>query len=89
MPGVKIGNGAIIGGGSVVTHSVEDYEIVAGCPAKHINWRFDEETRKQLLESEWWNLPDNVIKDNMSLFSPFNDITKDTKIINQLNKIKQ
>lgn len=39
LPGVSIGNGAIIGAGSVVTKSVRDYEIVAGNPARFIKER--------------------------------------------------
>ena len=39
LPGVKIGNGAIIGAGSVVTKNVEDFSIVAGNPAKLIRKR--------------------------------------------------
>ena len=89
MPGIHIGSGAIIGGGSVVTHSVQDYEIVAGCPAKHIGWRFEEDIINQLLNIRWWDFPDDVIKNNIDLFSPFNDITKDHEIINKLNEIKK
>ncbi len=42
MRGIKIGDGAIVGAGSVVTKDVEPYSIVAGVPAKHIRYRFDE-----------------------------------------------
>jgi acetyltransferase-like isoleucine patch superfamily enzyme len=54
LSGIKIGDGAVIGAGSVVTKDVEPYSIVAGVPAKHIRFRFDELTRTKLLESEWW-----------------------------------
>lgn len=39
LPGIKIGKGAIIGAGSVVTHNVEPYTIVAGSPAKLLRYR--------------------------------------------------
>jgi virginiamycin A acetyltransferase len=55
MPGVKIGNGAIIASGSVVSKDVPDYAIVAGNPAKLIRYRFDEPTIQKLLEISWWN----------------------------------
>ena len=42
MPGVRIGDGAVIGAGAIVTHDVAPYEIVAGCPAKHLGQRFPE-----------------------------------------------
>ncbi len=89
MPGVKIGTGAVIGAGSVVTHSVSPYEIVAGCPARHIDWRFDEESRNLLLQTKWWELSDEEIINNIDLFSPSNDITKDKNIINQLNSLQK
>jgi len=39
LPGVKVGNGSVIGAGSVVKHNVPDYAIVAGAPAKVIRYR--------------------------------------------------
>ena len=60
--GVTIGNGAVIGAGSVVTKNVDDYEIVAGNPARHIRYRFDEKTRQQLLHMAWWNWPTERIR---------------------------
>ncbi|PTE24806.1 acetyltransferase [Staphylococcus equorum] len=54
MDGVKVGNGAIIAAGSVVTKDISNYEIVGGVPAKLINKRFDEDTIKKLNASKWW-----------------------------------
>ncbi|MCD8518419.1 MAG: CatB-related O-acetyltransferase [Flavobacterium sp.] len=49
MPGVKIGDGAIIGTRAVVTKDVEPYTIVGGNPAKAIRKRFDDKTIEKLL----------------------------------------
>jgi virginiamycin A acetyltransferase len=57
LPGVKIGDGAIIGMESVVGSDVEPYTIVAGNPARMIRRRFDEELTGLMLNLKWWNLP--------------------------------
>ena len=59
----KIGNGAIIGAGSVVTKDVEPYSIVVGSPAKVIKYRFKKDTIELLEKSKWWELtPEELIK---------------------------
>jgi virginiamycin A acetyltransferase len=55
MPGVRIGDGAIIATASVVTRDVPPFAIVGGNPARLIRYRFDEETRQALEEIAWWN----------------------------------
>jgi len=62
LSGVNIGHGAVVASGAVVTKDVEPYSVVAGNPAKHLYWRFDEPTRKQLLESGWWNWSQEEIR---------------------------
>lgn len=54
-PGIKIGNGAVIGAYSVVTKDVPSYAIVAGNPAKFTSFRFSPDTIRALNEIEWWN----------------------------------
>lgn len=55
LPGVHIGDGAIIGLNSVVTRDVPPYTIVAGNPAKAVRKRFDDELIDLLLKLKWWN----------------------------------
>lgn len=57
LPGVHIGDGAIIGASSVVASDVEPYSIVAGNPAKQLRKRFDSELIAILLELKWWDKP--------------------------------
>lgn len=70
----KIGNGAVVGAGSVVTHDVEPYTIVAGNPAKTIRYRFSKEECSLLENSQWWELEPTVLikyyktMKNISLF---------------------
>ena len=55
MPGVKIGDGAIIATNSTVTKDVAPYAIVGGNPAKEIKKRFSDEDIEKLLELQWWD----------------------------------
>lgn len=57
MPGVKIGNGAIVAARSVVTRDVPAYGIVGGNPAKLIKKRFDDDTIIALQTLAWWDWP--------------------------------
>ena len=62
MSGVTIGDGAVVGSRAVVTKNVMPYSIVAGNPAKHIRFRFDEKVISELLLMAWWNWSDEIIK---------------------------
>ena len=55
LPGVHIGDGAIIGANSVVGSNVAPYTIVAGNPAKVLRKRFDDEMIDLLLQFRWWD----------------------------------
>ena len=55
MPGVQIGDGAIVAAKAIVTKDVLPYTIVGGNPAKQIRQRFPDEIIQHLLEIAWWN----------------------------------
>ena len=64
MPGVSIGNGAIIGANSVVTKNVPAYAVVVGVPAKILKYRFDDSVISKLLSDKWWDKkPEEVLND--------------------------
>lgn len=77
MPGVKIGNGAIIASKSVVTNDVPAYAVVGGNPAKIIKQRFDDKTINALLSIAWWDWSsdkitahlDAITQNNLDLLS--------------------
>lgn len=72
MPGVKIGDGAVIGTRALVTRDIEPYAVVGGNPAKVIRKRFDDRTIAMLLEMKWWDWPDARLKGAMSLLTSGN-----------------
>jgi len=55
LPGVTIGDGAIIGANSLITKDVPAYSIVGGNPAKVIKFRFPDEIINELEKLQWWN----------------------------------
>ena len=67
MPGVKIGDGAIIAAKSVVVNNVSPYTVVGGNPAKVIKQRFDNEIIEKLLKIAWWNWDIEKISANLEI----------------------
>jgi virginiamycin A acetyltransferase len=66
MPGVTIGDGAIVAARSVVTRDVPPYTIVGGNPAQPVKQRFDDATIAALLEIRWWDWSAEKITRNVA-----------------------
>lgn len=81
MPGINIGNGAIIGSMAVVTKDVPPYAIVGGNPAKIIRTRFDEATIEELQAIRWWDWSIEKISQNIGIITG-----NDMKILKELTK---
>lgn len=65
LSGVTIGDGAIIGAGSVVRHDIPPYAVVAGNPARVAGFRFSPEEIEALLELRWWDWPLELISSHL------------------------
>jgi acetyltransferase-like isoleucine patch superfamily enzyme len=62
LPGVTVGDGAIIAAGAVFSRDVTPYGVVAGNPARLVRMRFDPETAAALLSIRWWDWPVEAIE---------------------------
>lgn len=69
LAGVRIGDGAVIGAGSVVTKEVQPYSITVGNPARHIRCRFSERIIAQLSDLRWWDWPIERMRRNRRFFT--------------------
>jgi len=61
LPGVQVGDGAVLGAGSIVTKNIPPFVVAVGNPAKVIKFRFSQKIIKKLLKISWWDWPINKI----------------------------
>jgi acetyltransferase-like isoleucine patch superfamily enzyme len=74
LSGVKVGKGAIVAAGSVITKDVPPYAIVAGNPAKVIKYRFNEDIRNNMQEFDFSSLNLQFIRNNIEdLYKPLDN----------------
>ena len=83
MPGVSIGDGAIVGAGSTVTKDIPPYAIVVGSPAVVKRFRFSESTIEKLITLKWWDLE---LSDLSGI--PFRDVNKSIDMIQAIKDRK-
>lgn len=68
MPGITIGNGAVVAAGAVVTGDVAPYSIVAGVPARKTRTRFPRPIWQKLEETAWWDWDHETLQERLSSF---------------------
>lgn len=73
ISGIRIGDGAVVLAGAVVTKDVEPYAIVGGVPARVMKYRYDSKDIEWLMKIKWWDMNELWIKEN---WKAFNDIRK-------------
>ncbi|WP_281290928.1 CatB-related O-acetyltransferase [Halopseudomonas laoshanensis] len=78
LSGVSVGDGAVVGAGSIVTKNVPPYAVVAGNPAKIIRYRFEERIIRELMSIKWWEFTEPHLKE---LGGCFNDVEKFLSVV--------
>jgi acetyltransferase-like isoleucine patch superfamily enzyme len=69
MPGVTIGDGAVVAPGSIVTQDVQPYAIVSGAPAVETGQRFRTHEIDSLRSLRWWDWPDEKVDEFLPLMA--------------------
>jgi virginiamycin A acetyltransferase len=85
LSGVRIGRGAIVGAGSVVTRNIPPYSIVAGNPARIIRYRFSETVIEKICGISLSEIPEKNIIGNLDIFNE--PVEDNDKLIEKLKKL--
>jgi chloramphenicol O-acetyltransferase type B len=67
LSGVTLGTGCVIGANAVVSKDIPPYAIAVGNPAKIVRKRFSDDVIARLLETRWWEWPDEMLRKAMPL----------------------
>lgn len=87
MPGVKVGDGAIIAANSTLVKNIEPYTICGGTPAKFIKKRFSDEKVEFLLNLQWWNWDEEKIFNNLEMLTSETDNFWNEENLNERKQI--
>lgn len=80
LSGVRIGHGAVVAAGSVVSRDVPPYAIVAGVPARILKYRFNEDIRCRLLALSWWDWdPARIARERETFYLPVEEFLTQTE----------
>jgi carbonic anhydrase/acetyltransferase-like protein (isoleucine patch superfamily) len=63
-----VGDGAVVGAGSVVTKDLAAYSIAVGNPARLVRKRFEDDVVDRLVQLKWWDIEDAKLKDIVGAF---------------------
>lgn len=75
LDGVRIGDGAIVGAGAVVTKDVPAYAVVVGAPAQVVRYRFTDEQIRFLQEFRWWDKEEDWLRRQWRSFADITNFT--------------
>lgn len=81
--GVRIGNGAIVAAGSIVTKDIPDYSIYGGVPAKKLKARFPPDVIDILQQIQWWDIEQGKLEQKLKFFNRPLD-----EIMDKINQLK-
>lgn len=68
LPGVTVGNGAVVAAGAVVTDDVAPYTIVGGVPAEPVRRRFSPDVAARVEATEWWDWDHAILAERLAAF---------------------
>jgi len=80
LSGVRIGDGAVVGAGAVVTQNIPPFTVAVGVPARSLRERFSTKIINQLLEIRWWDWCEERMARNKAFFECDLSLNPDTDL---------